>query len=117
MGTQTKWLALVGLAALLAAAWHWRGAWLTPTLLTPAAAKAAKKCLGGGRVLYTTEACPAGMREEAVQGGSLSVLAAPPAATPAAARPGASQAPPLLRQGAGPDRELQDRRMDQVIGR
>lgn len=58
-----------------------------------------RKCVAGdSAVVYTDERCPAGHRELAVDGGSLSVLPATRAA-PAAAAPAAS-AKPLLRQWA-----------------
>jgi hypothetical protein len=43
----------------------------------------AKKCTGDGKVVYTSEACPAGMREEPV-GGALSIV--PPAPPPPASK-------------------------------
>ncbi|MBB5204884.1 hypothetical protein HNQ51_002203 [Inhella inkyongensis] len=58
-----------------------------------------RKCqLADGRLLYTTEPCPAGSRERGLQGGTVNVVAAPAAAGPASA----ASATPLLRRLAGP---------------
>lgn len=64
---------------------------------------AARKCQGAARVVYTDGPCPAGTREAAMDGGSVTVLPAvrPPAAAAAAASAGSAQAP--LRRLAGPD--------------
>lgn len=44
-----------------------------------------RKCVGGGTVVYTDGACPAGTRAQAVSGGTVTVMPAPPA--PAVAAP------------------------------
>lgn len=118
---------LLVVLALGAAAWWWRDTpalqpWLAPVqralpaawrtgLQVPATRPAtqpgpaaARKCRGPAGVVYTDERCPQGYREEAMEGGSLTVL---PAAPPAAPVAGASAAPALRRlgqQGSLPDR-------------
>lgn len=64
---------------------------------------AARKCQGATQVVYTDGPCPAGTREAAIDGGSVTVLPAvrPPAAATAAASAGSAQTP--LRRLAGPD--------------
>lgn len=68
-------------------------------------ATTARKCRSATQLLYTDGPCPAGLREEAVAGGSVSVLpAAPATATATATAPapaGSAQTP--LRRLAGPD--------------
>jgi hypothetical protein len=67
---------------------------------TPAAGP--RKCKRGTEVLYTNDKCPAGSQEEAVKGGSLSVLpAAPVVAAPAQ---------------AASEPSLMEKRIDKVIG-
>ena len=69
------------------------------SLSTPAPgsgpATGVRKCVDGGQTLYTNGACPAGSREQAVAGGSVSVLPAPAAVvggTGAAKAPGSGGA-------------------------
>lgn len=122
-------ISIVVLAALVAA-----GLWvsrhsavlrgLLPAGLAPAppaapAANGARKCVGGERVVYTDGACPAGTQARAMDGGSLSVLPAAPAA-PAAARaqaPASAQTPlrRLAGEGGAPDQN--ERRVDQALQR
>lgn len=110
-----------GVIALAAAAlWLWPGLGAPGTSVggTSMAGSdgALRKCRRGAQIEYTNGLCPPGTREEAVRGGSLSVLPAPPA--PAAAVTAAS-AQPLLR-GLARDvdgREMQDKRIERVIGR
>jgi hypothetical protein len=72
---------------------------VTSVTTTPSATR---KCKRGGEVLYTNEKCPAGSLEEAVKGGSLSVLpAAPVVAAPSA---GASEP------------SIMEKRIDKIIG-
>jgi hypothetical protein len=61
-----------------------------------------RKCKRGGEVLYTNDKCPAGSQEEAVKGGSLTVLPAAPAV--AAPNPSASEP------------SIQEKRIDKIIG-
>lgn len=87
--------------------------------LTPPAqpaATGARKCVGGDRVVYTDGACPAGTQARAMDGGSLSVLPAAPAA--ARPQPPASAQTPLRRlagEGGAPDQN--ERRVDQALQR
>jgi hypothetical protein len=76
--------------------------------LAPAAAAvtptttATRKCKRGNEVLYTNDNCPAGSQEQAVKGGSLSVLpAAPMVASPAS---------------AAPEPSMMEKRIDKIIG-
>jgi hypothetical protein len=62
-----------------------------------------RKCKRGDEVLYTNDKCPAGSQEDAVKGGSLSVLPAAPVVAPAAAQ-------------AASEPSLQEKRMDKIIG-
>jgi hypothetical protein len=62
-----------------------------------------RKCKRGNEVLYTNDKCPAGTQEDAVKGGSLSVLPAGPVVAPA------------VDQGAS-EPSLKDKRMDKIIG-
>lgn len=91
----------------------------TPELRAGAAAAAARKCRGAGQLVYTDGACPAGTREEAMDGGAVTVLPAqrPPAAA-APATPGASAQTPLRRL-AGPDDNaaLRERVLEQALHR
>jgi hypothetical protein len=115
---------LLCLAGVAAAAWWQREALglaplgrLMPLAAEAPAASAAglRKCMVGGQLLYTNGNCPAGSREQAIQGGSVSVVASP-RAVPAPA-PAASRLPhvrDLLLDPQGAD--LEDRRMDAVIG-
>ena len=73
---------------------------LPPALTAPAGAPAAaavggrlRKCRSGGQLLYTDGACPPGSREEAADGGTVTVLpAVKPAAASAAAAPASAPA-------------------------
>lgn len=80
----------------------------------PAPATTLRKCRGAGSVVYTDADCPAGTRAERVEGGSLTVLPAPPSARPAAA-----SAVPPLRRLAGPDESAaqRERVLDQALQR
>jgi hypothetical protein len=87
--------------------------------LRPGAAKSGgtlRKCRGNGQVLYTDGGCPPGSREEAADGGSVTVLPAAPRA--ASAAPAASAQTPLRRlagEGVVPDQ--QERRVEQALNR
>lgn len=118
---------LLGLAivAALGAGWAWRGDWMPPAwraaitqapALSPvgSSAPAARKCVSAqGQLLYTTDACPAGSREQALGGGTVTVLAAPPAAPASAA-----SAMPLLRRLDDPaeTERMRERRLQQAVG-
>ena len=127
------WMLLLA-AALILAAWWLRGipalqGWLPEALrqlpaAVPGASKSgtaaagARKCLGAGRVVYTDGPCPAGLREAAMDGGSVTVLpAVRPAAASAAAPAGSAQSP--LRRLAGPDDSAaqRERVLDQALHR
>lgn len=115
-----SWCVLFVLA-LGAAAWWWRDTpalrpWLAPLqqvlpaawrpgLKAPATqpgAAAVRKCRGPAGVVYTDDRCPSGYREEAMDGGNLTVLPAAPApALAASAQPALRQ---LGQQGSLPDR-------------
>ena len=110
-------------AAALALAWgageHLGWQLQTPALLAPApsAASALRKCLpasGSGAVLYSSSACPAGTREQAIAGGTVNVL--PSVAAVAAAKP-ASAHKPLLQRLAPPEEAaaLREKRMERAI--
>ncbi len=62
-----------------------------------------RKCKRGSDVLYTNDKCPAGTQEDAVKGGSLSVLPAGPVV-----------APPVSQAASEPS--MQEKRMDKIIG-
>jgi hypothetical protein len=98
----------VVIGGLAVAAWALRdhpalAPWLArlqpPDVKLPApTGTAARKCVGaGGQVVYTDDACPAGLRE-APLAGELSVLPAPAVARPAPAAASAG----VARRGAAP---------------
>ena len=88
-----------------------------PRAQPPAATVAQpRKCRNGAQVIYTDGPCPAGMQEQGLAGGTVTVLPVPPAAAPASA---ASAVPPLRRlagDGAGPER-ASDRSVEQALHR
>lgn len=89
-----------------------------PTRARPPAAATTqpRKCRNGDQVIYTDGPCPAGTREQALAGGTVTVLPGPAAAAPASA---ASAVPPLRRlagDGAGPER-ASDRSVEQALHR
>jgi hypothetical protein len=97
------WILLLG-AGLAALLWWQRGQpalreWLPAAAVATPKANAAplRKCRRGAELLYTNGECPRGSREEAVDGGSLSVLPAAPVPTP----PAAASAQTPLRRLAG----------------
>ncbi len=140
-------IVLLLLAALVGGAWllrdwpslqhalppSWRAALpasLAPPLptLAPAAghrggAAALCKCRGQGRTVYTDGDCPPGLRAEAVDGGTFSVLPAAPAAAVSAvsaapaAEAASAQSP--LRRLAGPDESAvqRERVLEQALAR
>ncbi len=128
MGAIKGLLVLAALAAL-AAGWMLKGELLPQGLRSAAeelrdavpkpgaaqkATAAVRKCVSaGGELLYSTEACPVGTREQAVQGGTVNVLSAAP--RPAAS---AASAQPLLRQLSDPEEieRLRERRMQLATG-
>jgi hypothetical protein len=76
-----------------------------------------RKCRQGERVIYTDGDCPAGTHEQALAGGTVSVLPAAPAAAPASVV-AASAATPLRRlagEGGLPDQA--GRMADQALQR
>ena len=91
-----------------------------------AADSGARKGVRNGQVTYTNEPCPAGSREQALSGGTLTVLKVAPAVSPAvsASQPSAPQSPaakalPNVR-GLLPDpnaANMKDQRMEAIIGR
>ena len=98
------WILLLA-AGLAAWAWWSRGQpalreWLPAAAVAmpkPGAAPP-RKCRRGAELLYTNGECPRGSREEALDGGSVSVLPAAPAVVPA---PAAASAQTPLRRLAG----------------
>lgn len=81
------------------------------------ATAAPRKCRQGERVIYTDGDCPAGTHEQALVGGTVSVLPAAPAAAPASVV-AASAATPLRRpagEGGLPDKA--GRMVDQALQR
>lgn len=88
---------------------------VAPAVPTPEAPAArARKCVAGAEVVYTNDTCPPGTREQALQGGTVSVLPAAPAAAPAVSAP---QAPLRRLAGEGLAADGQDRRVDQAMQR
>jgi hypothetical protein len=132
MTLRSLWWILLLVAALVLAIWWGRDApalqaWLPEALRTlpatvqgaatsGAAKAAARKCQGAAQVVYTDGPCPAGLREAAMDGGSVSVL--PAVRPPAAAEPAASAQTPLRRL-AGPDDSAaqRERVLDQALHR
>ncbi len=125
-----KGLLLLAVLAALGAGWMLRGDWLPPALrgaaeqarqaTTAATATgaatgaAARKCVGAnGELLYSTEPCPAGTREQALKGGTLTVLAAPPA--PPASKASAQSLLQRLDDQAETER-MRERRMQKALG-
>lgn len=115
------WILLLG-AGLAALLWWQRGQpplrqWLPAAAVTAPQSGAAplRKCRRGAELLYTNGECPRGSREEALDGGSLSVLPAAPA-PPAAA---ASAQTPLRRlAGDGPVApDAQERAVEKALQR
>ncbi len=124
-GSAMDWKSAAGLlclAGVAAAAWWYREALGLPgadrsAAAVPSAAEAGlRKCQAAGRVLYTNGSCPAGSREQGVEGGTVSVVAAPRMApAPAAAASRLPNVRDLLQGDAGVD--IKERRMEEVIGR
>ncbi|MBI5256543.1 MAG: hypothetical protein HY855_08595 [Burkholderiales bacterium] len=136
-------LAILGLAALAAAGWHYRDTEPLRSFLHPArgAAGAAaggtggaagpgrgaaasqfkllRKCVKDGQPTYTDDACPPGSQEQPMTGGAVTVLPAlreaPTLKLPSAAGPAASG--PSLREALLPpgNDNLRDKRMERVI--
>lgn len=118
-------LLLLAMLVALGAAWKLHGDALPPPLRealrglsqgeTPlVAAQPPRKCVAAdGSLLYSTEACPAGTREQAIQGGTLTVLAAPPAAPASKA-----SAQPLLQRLDDPaeTERMRERRLQKALG-
>lgn len=75
-----------------------------------------RKCVVQDEVLYTNGECPAGSRQQAVAGGSVSVLPAAPVAAPASAPRGPNKhVRDLL---VKPDEvNIKDKRMEEIIGK
>ena len=99
-------LAVLVLGVLAAALWAFRQApWLEPLARhlpgTGLGDHPMRKCVQGGQVLYTSDACPQGAREVPLTQGSVSVLPAP-AKVHSPAPAAAASATPLLRRLAGP---------------
>lgn len=128
-----SWILLL-VAALLLAVWWGRDVpalqgWLPDALrqqaggasrgAAPPAAAGARKCLGTAQVVYTNGPCPDGTREQAMDGGAVTVLPAPkvPAAAAAPGPAGSAQAP--LRRLAGPDdvAAQRERVLEQALNR
>jgi len=82
----------------------------------PKSAGALRKCLpesGAGAVLYSSSACPPGTREQAMSGGTVSVV--PSVAAVAAAKPASAQ--PLLHRLAPPEEAaaMREKMMERAI--
>jgi hypothetical protein len=83
---------------------------------TAAPSAQARKCVGGGQVVYTNEACPAGTQQQAVSGGTLTVL--PAVAVPRPAAPAGSAVSPLRRlAGDGAPANLPEQQVEQALRR
>ena len=118
-------LLLLAMLVALGAAWKLHGDALPPPLRALlrglsdgekplVAAQPPRKCQAAdGSLLYSTEACPAGTREQALQGGTLTVLAAPPA--PPASK---ASAQPLLQRLDDPaeTERMRERRLQRAFG-
>ncbi|MFT3817916.1 MAG: hypothetical protein QM750_09860 [Rubrivivax sp.] len=124
------WILLLG-AGLAAWAWWprvqpalrgWLPAAVTaapmPSAIPKTSAAPLRKCRRGAELLYTNGDCPRGSREEAVDGGSLSVLPAAPAPAPAPASAAGAQSPlrRLAGDGAVPP-EAQERLVEKALQR
>lgn len=92
---------------------------LTPPAATPAAVSGRlRKCRSGGQLLYTDGACPPGSREEAADGGTVTVLpAVRPTAANAAAAPASAQTPLRRLAGDGVVPDQQERMVEQALKR
>lgn len=114
-------LALLAALAVLGGGWMLRDHWLPAgwhavqgLARTAPEATSARKCVSPqGAVLYSSDACPTGTREQALVGGTVSVLAAPPAVPASKA-----SAQPLLRQldDAAETERQRERRLDKALG-
>jgi hypothetical protein len=114
---------LAGVALAVAAVWFWRDAlapprawlsWRTAPEAPSAAGAGLHKCIDAGRVLYVNGGCPAGSHEQALGGGTVSVVARTPAPTGAAAS-ALPNARDLLLDPRGV--EIKDRRIEEIIGK
>lgn len=95
----------------------WPAAWPALPSTAPAVARTRKCVRGDGAeaaVTYTNDACPPGTREQALQGGSDSVLPAAPAPAPAASP---ARAPLRRLAGEGQGADVQQRRVDEALQR
>lgn len=83
-----------------------------------AVAPGLRKCMLGGQPTYTNGACPPGSREQALTGGSLSVLPAAPVPTPSEA-PGAAPVGHvrelLLKPDGQAEADMKAKRIDRVV--
>lgn len=123
----TKTLLLMTVLAAIGGSWALRGDWMPPTWRNAASqlaeiqlpavtapAKPPRKCLAtDGSLLYSTEPCPAGTREQALKGGTLTVLAAPP--SPPASKASAQTLLQRLDDQAETER-MRERRMQKALG-
>jgi hypothetical protein len=102
-------------AGLSVAAWVFRNALGLPGM-AEAPPAAVRKCVTGSQVLYSSQACPAGSREQAAGGGTLTVL---PAARVPTAADGASRPLPNVRDLLIDPQavDIKERRIEAVTGR
>ena len=84
-----------------------------PSLPSPSPAPPRpRKCVGASGVLYTTQNCPSGAREQPIDGGAVTVV---PALVPAQ-RSDPPSAAPLLRSLAPADgTDLKERQMQRIV--
>jgi hypothetical protein len=84
----------------------------------PSTAARARKCTGPTGTRYTDGPCPAGSREQALDGGALTVLPRAPATVGAAGPDAAASALPPLRRLSGPALPDQhERQVEQALQR
>lgn len=117
-------LAAVAMSSVAAGAWYWRASApiadaaraigvqpenTTPDVASPFMGAGVHKCVGVHGTSYTDGPCPAGTREVAASGGTVTVTSFPkPAQAPASTLPGAPIVRPM-------DRDERDRLRDKAI--
>jgi len=100
---------------------QWQGAPpASATSAPPAPAPGLRKCRQGGKVLYTSDDCPKGSAEQAISGGSVTVVpGAKPADAPANAPAGVPTGAPDLGKMMGKEAatELRDKRIERATSK
>jgi hypothetical protein len=113
MTTKLAW-GLPACAALAVAGWVFRDAIGLGAMAPARQAGTVRKCVAGAQVLYSDSACPAGSREVAASGGTVTVLPAARTMPGAASRPLPNVRDLLVDPQAV---DIKDRRMEEVIGK